>query len=77
MGKCCGKQSMPRILILGLDNAGKTTIFGQLKYGEVMTTMPTIGFGVETIEIDGTPVSVWDLGGQLCVACFLIVLVLC
>ena len=36
-----------RILMLGLDAAGKTTILYQLKIGEVITTIPTIGFNVE------------------------------
>lgn len=38
-----------RILILGLDNAGKTTLLYRLKIGEVVTTIPTIGFNVESI----------------------------
>jgi len=39
-----------RILMLGLDNSGKTTILYKLKLGEVITTVPTIGFNVETIH---------------------------
>ncbi|KAB0398877.1 hypothetical protein E2I00_007744 [Balaenoptera physalus] len=38
-----------RILILGLDGAGKTTILYRLQVGEVVTTIPTIGFNVETV----------------------------
>ena len=38
-----------RILILGLDGAGKTTILYRLQVGEVITTIPTIGFNVETV----------------------------
>ena len=38
-----------RILILGLDGAGKTTILYRLQAGEVVTTIPTIGFNVETV----------------------------
>ena len=38
-----GKQEM-RILMVGLDAAGKTTILYKLKLGEVVTTIPTIGF---------------------------------
>ena len=37
-----------RILILGLDNAGKTTILYRLQVDEVVQTIPTIGFNVET-----------------------------
>lgn len=36
-----------RILMVGLDAAGKTTILYKLKLGEVVTTIPTIGFNVE------------------------------
>ena len=39
-----------RILMVGLDAAGKTTILYKLKLGEVVTTIPTIGFNVETVE---------------------------
>ena len=43
-----GSKEM-RILILGLDGAGKTTILYRLQAGEVVTTIPTIGFNVETV----------------------------
>jgi GTPase SAR1 family protein len=39
-----------RILMVGLDAAGKTTILYKLKLGEVVTTIPTIGFNVETVS---------------------------
>ena len=39
-----------RMLMVGLDAAGKTTILYKLKLGEVVTTIPTIGFNVETVE---------------------------
>ena len=35
---------------VGLDAAGKTTILYKLKLGEIVTTIPTIGFNVETVE---------------------------
>ncbi|EFC44283.1 ARF/SAR family small GTPase [Naegleria gruberi] len=53
-----------RILILGLDNAGKTTILYRLQVGEAVTTIPTIGFNVETITYKNIKFQVWDLGGQ-------------
>jgi ADP-ribosylation factor-like protein 1 len=53
-----------RILILGLDNAGKTTILYRLQIGEVVTTIPTIGFNVETVTHKNVQFQVWDLGGQ-------------
>merc|ERR1712003_422242 len=53
-----------RILMVGLDAAGKTTILYKLKLGEVVTTIPTIGFNVETVEYKNISFNVWDIGGQ-------------
>lgn len=57
-------QKERRILILGLDGAGKTTILYKLQVGEVVTTIPTIGFNVETLQYKNLKFQVWDLGGQ-------------
>merc|ERR1712006_43566 len=62
-GKLVGKKDC-RILIVGLDAAGKTTILYKLKLGEVVTTIPTIGFNVETVEYKNISFTVWDVGGQ-------------
>jgi len=61
--KMFGKREM-RILMVGLDAAGKTTILYKLKLGEVVTTIPTIGFNVETVEYKNISFTVWDVGGQ-------------
>lgn len=53
-----------RMLMVGLDAAGKTTILYQLKMGETVKTIPTIGFNVETLEYKGLNFTVWDVGGQ-------------
>merc|ERR1712113_250988 len=53
-----------RILMVGLDAAGKTTVLYRLKLGEVVTTNPTIGFNVETVEYRNLSFNVWDVGGQ-------------
>ncbi|KAI1730663.1 ADP-ribosylation factor family domain-containing protein [Ditylenchus destructor] len=58
-----GQREM-RILILGLDGAGKTTILYRLQVGEVVTTIPTIGFNVEQVTYRNLKFQVWDLGGQ-------------
>lgn len=50
--------------MVGLDAAGKTTILYKLKLGEVVTTIPTIGFNVETVEYKNINFTVWDVGGQ-------------
>jgi len=46
------------------DNAGKTTLLYRLKIGEVVTTIPTIGFNVESVTYKNLNFNVWDLGGQ-------------
>merc|ERR1712078_391930 len=50
--------------MVGLDNAGKTTVLYKLKLGEVVNTIPTIGFNVETVEYKNISFNVWDVGGQ-------------
>ena len=50
--------------MLGLDAAGKTTILDKLKLGEVVSSVPTIGFNVETVEFQKVKFTVWDVGGQ-------------
>mmetsp|Transcript_7156 Transcript_7156/g.10939 ORF Transcript_7156/g.10939 Transcript_7156/m.10939 type:complete len:190 (-) Transcript_7156:250-819(-) len=57
-------QKEIRLLMLGLDAAGKTTILYKLKLGEVMTTIPTIGFNVESVSYKNINFTVWDVGGQ-------------
>ncbi len=52
------------IFLVGLDAAGKTTILYKLKLGEIVTTIPTIGFNVETVEYKNICFTVWDVGGQ-------------
>lgn len=42
-----GKKEM-RILMVGLDAAGKTTILYKLKLGEIVTTIPTIGMKMKS-----------------------------
>merc|ERR1711985_226207 len=59
-----GYKKEMRILMVGLDNAGKTTVLYKLKLGEVVTTIPTIGFNVETVEYKNISFTVWDIGGQ-------------
>eukprot|EP01125_Pyxidicula_operculata_P011421 TRINITY_DN3743_c0_g1_i1.p1 TRINITY_DN3743_c0_g1~~TRINITY_DN3743_c0_g1_i1.p1 ORF type:complete len:212 (+),score=32.41 TRINITY_DN3743_c0_g1_i1:74-637(+) len=53
-----------RILMLGLDGAGKSTILYKLKLGEVRHTCPTIGFNVESIQYKNINFTVWDMAGQ-------------
>ena len=53
-----------KIVIVGLDNAGKTTTLYKMHLGEVVQTQPTIGSNVEAVKHDNVSFEVWDLGGQ-------------
>jgi small GTP-binding protein len=53
-----------RLMMVGLDNAGKTTILRRLKFAETAETVPTIGFNVETVQYGSLSMTVWDIGGQ-------------
>lgn len=58
-----GNQEM-RVVMLGLDAAGKTTILYKLHIGEILSTVPTIGFNVEKVQYKNVMFTVWDVGGQ-------------
>jgi ADP-ribosylation factor protein 6 len=58
------KKKELRILMLGLDSAGKTTILYKLKLGQPVATIPTVGFNVEEVTIKNVKLNVWDVGGQ-------------
>lgn len=53
-----------RLLMLGLDASGKTTILYKMQLGEAFTTVPTIGFNVETLVYKNLNMTIWDVGGQ-------------
>ena len=54
-----------RILMLGLDNAGKTSILLQLKENQFMPqSVPTIGLNIEQVEFRDYNLTFWDVGGQ-------------
>ncbi|RMD44893.1 hypothetical protein DV735_g130, partial [Chaetothyriales sp. CBS 134920] len=53
-----------RILMLGLDSAGKTTIVKQVMGEDVNSVSPTLGFIIKTIDFQGYKLNIWDVGGQ-------------
>jgi small GTP-binding protein len=60
-----GRSTTPvRLLMLGLDAAGKTTILYKMKLNETVNTIPTIGFNVETLQYKNLEFNCWDIGGQ-------------
>jgi ADP-ribosylation factor-like protein 2 len=62
--KLKAKEKQVRILILGLDNAGKTTILQRINGEDYLKIQPTLGFNIKTIEHKGYKLNVWDVGGQ-------------
>uniref|UniRef100_A0A8C2HRW5 ADP-ribosylation factor-like protein 6 n=1 Tax=Cyprinus carpio TaxID=7962 RepID=A0A8C2HRW5_CYPCA len=53
-----------RIVLLGLDNAGKTTLLKCLASEDVNTITPTQGFNIKSVASHGMKLNVWDIGGQ-------------
>lgn len=53
-----------RILVLGLDNAGKTTILKSLSNEDISKITPTHGFNIKNLTHEGFKLNVWDVGGQ-------------
>ncbi|GFR50159.1 hypothetical protein Agub_g12324, partial [Astrephomene gubernaculifera] len=53
-----------KIVMVGLDNAGKTTILYKLHLGEVVQATATVGSNVELIRFKNIQLEIWDLGGQ-------------
>uniref|UniRef100_A0A6B2LKS6 ADP-ribosylation factor 1 n=1 Tax=Arcella intermedia TaxID=1963864 RepID=A0A6B2LKS6_9EUKA len=52
-----------KLIMVGLDAAGKTTILYKMRFGEVTTTIPTIGFNVEVVQHKALTITTWDVGG--------------
>lgn len=60
----CAKKSFHKVLMLGPEGVGKTTIFHRLSTNEVKMTYPTIGFNVDTLKMGSMAVNLWDFGGH-------------
>merc|ERR1711934_275946 len=64
MGKMKSNEKEARILMLGLDNAGKTTILKKMSEEDITNIMPTQGFNIKSLVHEGFKLNVWDIGGQ-------------
>ncbi|XP_074643259.1 ADP-ribosylation factor-like protein 3 [Tubulanus polymorphus] len=53
-----------KILLLGLDNAGKTTLLKKIASEDVSHITPTQGFNIKSVQSNGINLNVWDIGGQ-------------
>jgi small GTP-binding protein len=54
-----------KLVLVGLDNAGKTTTLYRLHLGETVRTTPTVGSNVESVTAGNLKFECWDLGGQV------------
>lgn len=66
MGSAAGKRSIANIIVVGLDNSGKTTIINRLKPPEAQCTdvVPTVGFTVEKLRTKSLNLTAFDMSGQ-------------
>jgi small GTP-binding protein len=53
-----------RVLMVGLDGAGKTSLLYKFSLGKPIVTVPTIGFNSEEVKFGNIQFSLWDVGGQ-------------
>ncbi|GAM21832.1 hypothetical protein SAMD00019534_050070 [Acytostelium subglobosum LB1] len=58
------KEKELRLLMLGLDNAGKTTILKKFNGEDISTISPTLGFNIQTLVYKDYKLNIWDIGGQ-------------
>ncbi|KAH7105353.1 ADP-ribosylation factor 2-like protein [Auriculariales sp. MPI-PUGE-AT-0066] len=65
LSELCFRKPTLRILMTGLDGAGKTTLMQSLKLGEIAVSFPTIGFQVETVSTSNFSISAFDFDGSL------------
>ena len=62
--KVKAKEREVRVLMVGLDNAGKTTIVKRVNGEDISTISPTLGFNIKTMSYKGYRLNIWDVGGQ-------------
>lgn len=58
------KEREMRLLMLGLDNAGKTTVVKKFNGEDIDQISPTLGFNIKTLQHAGFKLNIWDVGGQ-------------
>lgn len=58
------KEKEMRLLMVGLDNAGKTTVVRRINGEDITTISPTLGFNIKTMQFKGYKLNIWDVGGQ-------------
>jgi small GTP-binding protein len=64
MGQSWGQPKTFKVVLLGLEDSGKTTLLYQLLHGKKIITQSTVGSNCETVGIEGAELQIWDLGGR-------------
>ena len=57
------QDSDKKVLFLGLDNAGKSTLLFQMRDNQYKETVPTVGLNVEQIKYKNDNFTLWDVSG--------------
>ena len=57
-------SSKMEIVLVGLENSGKTTFVNYLNVGRHLEEAPTVGMNVKVMKKGGVTLKVWDIGGQ-------------
>ena len=60
-----GEAFEKRILLLGLDNAGKTSLLYFMRDAQFKDTVPTVGLNIEHLQYKRYSLTMWDVGGQI------------
>ena len=64
MGNACGGKKEIKLVLIGLDQAGKTSLLNKLCHNDAGSTTPTVGFNVDSTNYKNAKISFWDTGGQ-------------
>lgn len=60
--KICTRSPFYKVLILGLEGSGKTTLYDRIKSNEVYITHPKIGFNLDQVKLDLVSMTLLDFG---------------
>ncbi|GMM34556.1 Arf family GTPase [Saccharomycopsis crataegensis] len=64
------KEHELRVLVLGLDGGGKTSVVTKILHEDTSQIAPTMGFNISTIHHSNFTLNVWDIGGQSTIRAF-------
>ena len=61
---CSAKEPEVKLMVLGLDKSGKTSLLKCIAGEDISKVVPTYGFNIRNYEMNGVILNVWDIGGQ-------------